>query len=552
MHRKNPMIRLVLLCLPLCLLLPFPAYGGSVVISGSVRHLASLIPLDSAQVEIINETNPAERFTVMSNGFGLWTYTLQTTGVGTRENVPVAFSVDQNFPNPFNPSTSIPFSIPAAGTVTVSVFNTIGQQLDERAYTLDAGSHTVHWTASGAAGMLFYTVAYGDVRLTRRMVQLDGHGKGGLGDVLTSARRSVATPPAKAGAFAFTVITSKFLFMPDTTRLLIQGDAMVDTKLETVHERAFVFDLHNDVMEKAILGYQIGIRHTTEQSDLPRFHEGGVDAQMFALWTRPADSLVYPFYAYTLAMADTFTAQVNRNASAIMHARSYDEIMLARASGKLAGVLAVEGGHAIENDIAKLKTFYGLGARYLTLTWNNSIPWAVAAADVRSSTVGLSDFGRQVIRTMDTLGMIVDVSHVGIKTIQDVLETTKNPIIASHSGARALRNHSRNLTDAQIDSIAHRGGVIGVVFYPPFISSTGSASIQTVISHIDYIKNRVGVDHVAIGSDFDGIEVVPVGLEDVSKMPNLTAALLARGYSISDVHKILGGNYLRVFQQVCH
>jgi membrane dipeptidase len=153
---------------------------------------------------------------------------------------------------------------------------------------------------------------------------------------------------------------------------------------------------------------------------------------------------------------------------------------------------------------------------------------------------------------MDTLGMIVDVSHVGIRTVQDILETTKNPIIASHSGARALRNHTRNLTDAQIDSIAHRGGVIGVVFYPPFISSTGSASIQTVIDHIDYIKNRVGVDHVAIGSDFDGIETVPVGLEDVSKMPNLTAALLTRGYSITDVHKILGGNYLRVFRQVCH
>lgn len=546
------MIRSLCFCFVLFILFPFRAPGGSIVLSGSVRHLASLTPLDSAQVVIINETNPAERFTVMSNVLGLWSYTLQTTGVGTREDVPVGFSVDQNYPNPFNPSTSIPFTTPAPGTVTVSVHNAIGQRLDERTYTLDAGSHTVRWTASGAAGMLFYTIAYGDVRLTRRMVQLDGHGSGGLGDALTSARRSVATLPAKTGAFAFTVITSKFLYMPDTTRLLVQGDATVDTKLETVHERAFVFDLHNDVMEKAILGYQIGIRHTVEQSDLPRFREGGVDAQMFALWTWPADSLVHPFYAYTLAMADTFTAQVNRNATAIMQARSYDEIMFARASGKLAGVLAVEGGHAIENDIAKLRTFYGLGARYFTITWNNSIPWAVSAADARSTTVGLSEFGRQVIRTMDTLGMIVDVSHVGIRTVQDILETTKNPIIASHSGARALRNHTRNLTDAQIDSIAHRGGVIGVVFYPPFISSTGSASIQTVIDHIDYIKNRVGVDHVAIGSDFDGIETVPVGLEDVSKMPNLTAALLTRGYSITDVHKILGGNYLRVFRQVCH
>jgi membrane dipeptidase len=226
--------------------------------------------------------------------------------------------------------------------------------------------------------------------------------------------------------------------------------------------------------------------------------------------------------------------------------------MLVHASGKLAGVLAVEGGHAIENDIAKLKEFYARGARYFTITWNNPVPWAMSAADGRTSTVGLSEFGRQVIRTMDTLGMIIDVSHTGIKTIQDILATTRNPIIASHSGARALRNHPRNLTDAQIDSIGNRGGVIGVVFYPTFLSSTGTATIQTVINHIDYIKNRVGVDHVAIGSDFDGIETVPVGLEDVSRMPNLTAALLAHGYTIPEVHKILGGNYLRVFQQVCH
>jgi membrane dipeptidase len=538
--------------LALCLLSPVPAAGGSIVLSGSVRHLASLTPLDSAEVLIINDANPVERFTVMSNALGLWSYTLQTTGVGTRETLPAGFAVEQNYPNPFNPATNIPFSTPAPGAVTVSVYNSIGQRLDERTYTLDAGSHTVHWSASGAAGMLFYSIAYGETRLTRRMVQLDGHGAGGLGDVVTSARRTVAALTAKTGAFAFTLITSRFLYMPDTAHMQVQGDATVDTKLETVHERAFVFDLHNDVMEKAILGYQIGIRHTTEQSDIPRFREGGVDAQMFALWTDPPDSIAHPFYQYTLAMADTFTAQVNRNASAIMQARSYDELMLAHATGKMAGVLAVEGGHAIENNIAKLREFYARGARYFTITWNNSIPWAVSAADARSTTVGLSDFGRQVIRTMDTLGMIVDVSHVGIRTIQDILETTRNPIIASHSGARALRNHTRNLTDAQIDSIAARGGVIGVVFYPTFISSTGAATIQTVINHIDYIKNRVGVDHVAIGSDFDGIETVPVGLEDVSRLPNLTAALLVHGYTIPEVHKILGGNYLRVFKQVCH
>jgi membrane dipeptidase len=273
---------------------------------------------------------------------------------------------------------------------------------------------------------------------------------------------------------------------------------------------------------------------------------------MFAIWTDYRDSVAHPFYSYTIAMMDAFDAQVQQNSSVFAQSRNADEVLQAEADGKLAGVLCVEGGHSIESSIEKLKTFYARGARYLTITWNNTIPWAVAAADSRSSTLGLSDFGREVIRTMDSLGMIIDVSHTGIKTIWDILATTRNPIVATHSGARALRNHTRNLTDQQIDSIAARGGVIGVVFYPSFLSSRNVATIDTVIRHIDYIRNRVGVDHVAIGSDYDGIETVPVGLEDVSKLPNLTAALLRRGYSIDDVHKILGGNYLRVFRQVCH
>lgn len=188
----------------------------------------------------------------------------------------------------------------------------------------------------------------------------------------------------------------------------------------------------------------------------------------------------------------------------------------------------------------------------MTITWNNSTSWAVAAKDSRSATVGLSEFGKTVIRTMDTLGMIIDVSHVGIKTVQDILATSKNPVIASHSGARALNDHYRNLTDAQIRSIAQKGGVIGVVFYPIFLSSTGTATIDTVIRHIDYIKNLVGIDYIAIGSDFDGIEVTPVGLEDVSHLPNLTLALLGHGYTPADVRKILGGNFLRVLNAICH
>ncbi len=187
----------------------------------------------------------------------------------------------------------------------------------------------------------------------------------------------------------------------------------------------------------------------------------------------------------------------------------------------------------------------------MTITWNNSTDWAVSAQDSRSTTVGLSDFGRHVIRLMDSLGIIIDVSHTGIKTIQDILQETQNPIVATHSGARALRNHYRNLYDWQIQDIANSGGVIGVVFYPYFLNGSSNASINDVIAHIDYIKNLVGIDYVAIGSDFDGIEVVPLGLEDTSKFPNLTEALFDHGYSREEVEKILYKNFKRVFEQVC-
>jgi len=533
----------------LILLLPFRGAAQTVTLSGSVKHKTTGVPLDSVSIEILNEANPSERYTVRTDALGLWSYTLTTADAEAA--APEMFSLEQNYPNPFNPSTSIIFTTPAAGQVVVTVHTVLGQLLDRKSMMLDAGRHTIRWTSKGAAGVLFYTVAFNDLRVTRKMVQLDGHGEGGLDDPTTTGGRATTNTLLKGSAVSYRLVADKMLYMPDTIHALVEGNTAVDFLLETVHERALVFDLHNDVLEKAVVGYDISVRHSTDHSDLPRFREGGMDAQMFAVWTDWTDSVDHPYYAYTLAMIDTFRSQIRRNASTFTQARTYDEVMQADASGKFAGVIGVEGGHAIENDLQKLSALYDLGARYLTITWNNSLPWAVSAADSRSSTVGLSEFGRQVIRTMDSLGMIVDVSHTGIKTIQDILATTKNPIIASHSGVRALNNHYRNLTDAQIDSIAARGGVIGVVFYPTFLSSRRTATIDTVIRHIDYIRNRVGVDAIAIGADYDGMESVPVGLEDVSKLPNLTNALLRRGYSISDVHKILGGNYLRVFRQVC-
>jgi membrane dipeptidase len=194
---------------------------------------------------------------------------------------------------------------------------------------------------------------------------------------------------------------------------------------------------------------------------------------------------------------------------------------------------------------------YHRGMRILTLTWNNrvGVPWATAHNHPNAATQGLTDFGKSVIRIMDSLGIIIDVSHAGPKTIDDVIATTVNPIIASHSNARTLRNNSRNLTDAQIQAIASRNGVIGINFYPPFLGSE-TPTIDTVIKHIDYIRQLVGVDFIALGSDFDGIEITPVGLQDVTRLPALTEALLLRGYSREVLRKILGENFLRLFRSI--
>jgi membrane dipeptidase len=248
---------------------------------------------------------------------------------------------------------------------------------------------------------------------------------------------------------------------------------------------------------------------------------------------------------------DTLKAQANRNKNdmgLVVRADSADALTRQK---KIAGIVVVEGGHCIEEKLENLLAFYAAGVRVMTITWNNSTSWAISGQDSRADNVGLSDFGKQVIRTMDSLGMIIDISHVGRKTVDDILATSRNPIIASHSGVYALRNHYRNLTDSQIQAIAQRGGVIGVVFYPTFLVSSGQARLDNVVQHIDYIRNLVGVDYIAVGSDFDGIETTPIGLEDVSHFPALTEALLQRGYSRQDVRKILGENFMRVFRTVC-
>jgi membrane dipeptidase len=350
------------------------------------------------------------------------------------------------------------------------------------------------------------------------------------------------------------VITTSLIYEPDTTSVALVDSTQVNVLLESIHDRAFVVDLHNDVMEVisgSSFAYQLAARHSTNHTDIPRLREGGVDAQIFSIWVSPTTYASAVYFSTAMKFIDSIKAQSARNTKDMGFVTQSDSLTAQVAQKKIAGILVVEGGHCLEEKVENLLAFYRAGVRVMTITWNNSTSWAVSAQDSRADNVGLNDFGKQVIRTMDSLGMIIDISHVGRKTVDDILATSKNPIIASHSGVYALRNHYRNLTDTQIKAVAQRGGVIGVVFYPTFLVSSGTARLENVLQHIDYIKNLVGVDYVALGSDFDGIETTPIGLEDVTKFPAITEGLLQRGYSREDVRKILGENFMRVFRAVC-
>jgi membrane dipeptidase len=524
-------------------------HAQDILVSGTVRETRSGAAIDGADVRIAS-TPGNEQYSTRTNSAGFWSVTVHPTAVREQITLPERIALYQNYPNPFNPSTRIPFAVRTHGKVKISVFTILGQELDCKEFVVSPGMYSIEWKSKAAAGVLFYSITTDGVRLTRPMVQLDGGGRGGLSDLSPFSSLPVQESLDKNGATGYRVVASSLLCEPESTTVDVPVAAPVDLSLSTIHDRAFVIDLHNDVMEKVVSsGYQLAPRHTYNHTDIPRMKEGGLDAQMFSIYIEPKDSSTA--HTKAVAMMDAFNGQVLLSPSDLGRSVTADEIAGLNAGGKIAGALLLEGGYAIQNELANLRDLYARGIRCMTITWNASTAWAVAAADARSTTVGLSEFGKQVIRTMDTLGMIVDVAHTGIKTIEDILATTTHPIIASHSGARALRDHYRNLTDAQIRSIAASGGVIGVVFYPTFLSATGSATLETVFQHIDYIKNLVGVDYVALGSDFDGIEKVTTGLEDVSRFPALTETLLRHGYSRTDVRKILGENFLRVFRTVC-
>ena len=364
-----------------------------------------------------------------------------------------------------------------------------------------------------------------------------------------------------------------------------------------IHRSALLVDTHNDVLSTVTLkGLSIeqdleGKTHT----DLARFKKGGVGLQVFSIFCdeRFGKDTAYKFANIEI---DSLYAIARRNPGKMRIVYNSGQVYRAFKERKLACMSGVEGGHMIEDDLDKLDSFYKRGVRYMTLTWNNSTSWASSAKDESGATVpnpqkGLNEFGRQVVRRMNQLGMIVDISHVGEQTFWDVMQTTTKPVIASHSSVYAICPVFRNLKDDQIRAVAKNGGVIQVNFYSGFLDSSylkranafmsrhrqeydSLAGLQTpgyemnaifsrkypeeaaalrpplslLIDHIDYIAKLVGVDYVGLGSDFDGIESAPQGLEGVQDYPRITEALVKRGYPAADIKKILGGNFMRVLK----
>lgn len=522
----------------------------TISITGTVKDYKSNSPIENAKVQIRNSTGGLID-SVFSDAIGNWQYDIATSIDDDIYYLPNNLEVMQNFPNPFNPSTKIGFLIPADENVSILVHNILGELVDVKNSFLSKGNYVVDWFSKGSAGVYFYTITYGNQSITKKMIQLDGGNGIGLGEIRSGIVKSFSVENP-IPALNIEIVVTKFSYAADTTITNITGGENISTFLQTVHSKYTLIDLHNDVLEVMIgdPNYHLADLHNYNHTDIPRLQQGGVDIQFFSIWVSPTEYTNY--FNQALVMRDLFYSELAANTITIEQATTINQALEINEQNKIAAVIGVEGGHHIEESIDKLVQLYNAGMRYLTITWNNSISWAISAADTRTTTQGLNTFGRQVIKTLDSLGVIIDVSHTGIKTIQDILQETSNPIIATHSGARAIRNHTRNLYDWQIQDIANSGGVVGIVFYPPFLTSNPPAEISDVIQHVDHIVNLVGVDYVAIGSDFDGIGTnVVIGLEDVSKYPDLTLALLEHGYTEQEVAKFLGGNFKRVFEEVC-
>jgi membrane dipeptidase len=294
---------------------------------------------------------------------------------------------------------------------------------------------------------------------------------------------------------------------------------------------------------------KFGERSEQGHVDLPRLLESGVDLQVFAAYIQPEYKMERALHR-ALQLIDRFYQELHNHGDKMMLFSRVSDVREAKNAGKVSAMLSIEGGEAIEADLGILRMLHRLGIRAITLTWNERNQVADGAAEGRTKG-GLTNFGIELVAEMNRIGMVVDVSHISDAGFFDVIETTTKPVIASHSNCRAICNHRRNLTDEMIKALANNGGVMGMNFAAEFVDERkDNATLERVLDHIDHVVAIAGVEHVGIGSDFDGIEITPKGLEDVTKIPYITEGLLKRGYKEDDVLKILGENFLHVFSEV--
>jgi membrane dipeptidase len=332
--------------------------------------------------------------------------------------------------------------------------------------------------------------------------------------------------------------------------------AVTDEEVKRVHASTILIDTHNDVPSFTIEGYDIGHGDAKHMTDIARMKAGGMAAQFFAVYVVAEYAKKNQSADRTLQMIDTVLNDiVARYPNDFLLVTSSAGIRKAHQEHKIAALMGIEGGHAIEDSLRLLRDYYDLGIRYMTLTHTNSNGWADSSGDENKPNNGLSAFGKQVVHEMNRLGMIVDVAHVSDKTFWDALETSNAPIFSSHSSSRAIADVPRNMTDDMIKALAKKGGVIQVNLNCGFLAVTPPggkphATMADVIKHINHIADIAGVGAIGLGSDFDGIPCAPDGLDGVDKWPNLTRALLEQGYSAEDIRKIYGENTLRVFAAV--
>jgi membrane dipeptidase len=333
-------------------------------------------------------------------------------------------------------------------------------------------------------------------------------------------------------------------------------DRHMETALRVLATTPLI-DGHND-LPWAIRNSELGphdveagghdLRATTPfHTDIDRLRAGRVGGQFWSVYI-PFEAQEEGAAKVQLEQIDIALQLIDKYPEALELARTTSDVETAFGAGRIASMLGMEGGHAIENSLGSLRAFYAMGVRYMTLTHNGTLDWADACCD-EARHGGLTEFGREVVREMNRMGMLVDISHTSPETMNDVLDVAEAPVIWSHASARGVHEHARNVPDQVLRRLPDNGGVVMVTFVPQFLTSNAEATIADVADHIEHIADLAGIDHVGIGSDFDGIDSTPVGLEDVSTYPVLFAELSRRGWTEEELAKLAGENVLRAWRE---